>query len=228
MDDVLLMTATIDPGPTPTLTLRDPEIRLRHYVMALALWCRKGPFDRIVFCENSGKGHLLSAAIKSVKGQKNVELLTFEGNQGSWEFGKGFGEGGILDRAFAESSFIREAGMVWKATGRIYVDNASELAEVHQKDALVMNHEDTRFFKVRQDLFKVLLQPTHQQINDHRGTSIEVAYRRVLAPLVGSGGISRFHEQPRYIGQDAGSGNWHLPFPDGLLGEASRILSAQV
>lgn len=228
MDSVLLMTATIDPGPTPVLTLKDPTVRLQHYVAALLLWSRRGPFDRIVICENSGNGHALGEAVRIAAARPaSIEVLTFEGNSGSWQFGKGYGEGLILEHALSKSTLLKHADSIWKTTGRLFVQNAAKLVMLHEDDPIVMRQGDTRFFKFDPYLFRQILQPVHRTVNDHKGVSIEVAYDRALEPYVRPGGAARFRETPEYIGQDAGSGNWHVGFPPEVLAEADEILAAQ-
>lgn len=226
MSATLLLTATINPGPTPVLTLRDPVVRFQHYVAALLLWARNSSFNHIVICENSGEGNALERPVKIIFGKEiETEILTFTGNSGSWEFGKGYGEGVILEHAFLMSGLLKKASSIWKSTGRLYVTNATRLVELHQNDGMVMRAGDTRFWKIDPSLFLEVLKPAHKTINDHRGTSIEVAYERSLVSHVESGKVVRFKETPDYIGQDAGSGNWHAQFPKDIMDEAIRIAS---
>lgn len=216
--ETLLLTATVDPGPTPVLRLRDPRERLVHYVASLLAWSKDGPFDQIVICENSGNGRLFEGLRGSIS--RKLEIITFPGNEESWTFGKGRGEGRILEKAFTESEAIRESDYVWKATGRIFVQNAARLMALHRWDPNVIDHGDTRYFKVSVPFFKERMIHLYRDVNDHKGVSIEVAYRRALEK---ESSVVPFLEPKDYIGQDAGSGNWHRPFPEDLFSRARRI-----
>lgn len=223
------MTATIEPGPTPVLTLKDPTIRLQHYVAALLMWVRSRRFNRIVICENSGNGQALEGIARHIATLSSVEIeiLTFKGNSGSWEFGKGFGEGVSLEFAFANSKILQKVDDVWKTTGRLYVRNSAEILELHEHDPVVMNPGDTRFYKLNRHFFWYVLQPTHQTINDHRGVSIEVAYNRATEAIRKNGSVVGLAEKPQYVGQDAGSGNWHDRIPQDVFEHAGELLAAQ-
>lgn len=219
--NVLLATATVDPGQTPVVTLRDPAERLAHYAAATMLWARKGPFDAIVICENSGRGERLEELAPFVEKEgKSFECLRFSGNRGSWEFGKGHGEGGILAHAILKSKLIQEESTIWKVTGRLFVENADELVRLHAADQNVMDPGNTRFFKISTRFFIDHMVGLYRQVNDHRGVSIEVAYDRALEPLRKSGEVVAFRKPHAYVGQDAGSGNWHRHFPGDVLQEA--------
>jgi hypothetical protein len=221
--NILLATATVDPGETPVVTLRDPKIRLAHYAAATLLWARRGPFDAIVLCENSGKGQALAGLSGPVEAAgKQFEFLGFDGNSGSWENGKGYGEGVILAHAFSHSALLKNATSIWKTTGRLFVENAVELLSFHEKDENVLDPGDTRFFKVGAKFFRDHLLAVYRKVNDHKGVSIEVAYERTLEPFRKAGQMIGFRRPKIYVGQDAGSGNWHLPFPPEVLREAEE------
>lgn len=220
--DILLLTATVDPGQTPVVTLRDPEIRLIHYVAATMLWARQGPFGGIVLCENSGKGSVL-AGLRSVveAAGKSFEFLEFDGNRGAQTRGKGHGEGCILAHASLKSVLLQKENHFWKSTGRLFVENAAELVEQHAGDEVVMSPGDTRFFKVSARFFEDHMLGLYRSVDDNAGTSIEVAYERAFVPFRKSGRIIPFKSNRVYVGQEAGSGNWNARFPTELLSEAT-------
>jgi hypothetical protein len=224
----LLMTATVDPGDTPVVTLRDPAVRLLHYVAATMLWIRRQPFDSIVICENSGKGSRLAdlAQVAQAAGKK-FEFLEFEGNSGSWKFGKGYGEGTILAHALLKSKLIREESSVWKVTGRLFVENVIDVCCDHSADENVMSPGDTRFYKFDTKFFADHMLGLYGKVNDHAGQSIEVVYETALAPLRKAKQIVPFKRDRHYVGQEAGSGNWNRPFPPGILEEAAAWIGSK-
>lgn len=229
MSDVLLMTATVDPGRTPVVTLRDPRTRLVHYAAALILWSKRGPFSRISICENSGNADKLKKVVGALGIQSMVDVLAYDGNEGSWVLGKGYGEGGILRYALKHWPVLAEADTIWKVTGRLFVQNIAEILAAHASTPNVIRPGDTRFYKVSKQFFVESLLDVYLSVNDNAGTSIEVAYERALAPHRASGLVVPFNPIPSYVGQDAGSGNWHEQFNHDVLVEAhsAAILATQ-
>lgn len=228
MMNTLLLTATVDPGETPVVTLRDPAVRLLHYVAATMLWSRQEGVQSIVLCENSGKGSRLADLAPLVQAAgKKFEFLEFEGNVGSWKFGKGYGEGTILAHALLKSKLIREESSVWKVTGRLFVENALDLFADHGADLNVMSPGDTRFYKFDTKFFVDHMIGLYGKVNDHAGQSIEVVYETALAPLRKARQILPFKRDRHYVGQEAGSGNWNRHFPAGLLEEAAAWVGSK-
>ncbi len=206
----LLMTATFEPGSTPYLQLRDAAVRINHYLSSLLLWVERGPFEEIVFCENSGRGAPLTALTDwAAANRKALEVLTFQGNDEAQRKGKGYGEGRIIAHAIRHSRSIQRAGGFYKVSGRLYVENVAEIVTAHAADANVFNLGDTKFFKTGVDLFTRRLEPRLAEIDDrvHRpwdgySRSIEAVFIEEL----GGGGPSEilpFSVRPVIVGQSA-------------------------
>jgi hypothetical protein len=206
----LLMTATFEPGGTPYLVLRDAAVRINQYLSSLLLWVERGPFEEIVFCENSGNGAPLAALTRWVAAhRKALEVLTFQGNDEAQRKGKGFGEGRIIAHAVRHSRSIQRAGGFYKVTGRLYVENSAEIVAMHATDANVFNPGDTRFFKAGVDLFARRLEPRLTEIDDLAWraweghiASIEAVFLDELKACPPSE-IQPFSVRPVVVGQSA-------------------------
>lgn len=128
---VVLLTATIDPGPyTKDLTRNNPEIRLEDYRKSLLFW--SGLCDKrikgIVFCDNSGAD--LDVLKKACLDCSNpTEFLSFEGNSKPFGVHYGYAELGIIDYAVRQSVLMSECQYFIKTTGRLTFPNISKLLD---------------------------------------------------------------------------------------------------
>lgn len=120
-DLVILLTGTITPNSLINLTIKDPELRRQQYLEAIDFYIRKTPF-KIVFTENSGEPlHTFPLT------PDRIEYLIFKSEPNQPDRGIGFKELEIIDYAFQNSKFIKEARSVVKITGRLKVLNFNRL-----------------------------------------------------------------------------------------------------
>src|SRR3954463_8148239 len=130
---LLVMTATINPYPNVIASDRnDPAVRMRDYCEALEFYLRDCTLiDRIVFIENSDSDvGPLERIAACHRRDKQVEFLSFYGQDYPAEFTKGYGELWSLDHAFRNSclmSQLGDDGKCWKVTGRYKATNLDEL-----------------------------------------------------------------------------------------------------
>lgn len=180
----LILTACVNPGATPYLALRDPSQRLAQYLASIEVWLNRSSFRQIVFCENSGFSHDYGPLVERAReAGKTLEILVFEGNKGSQAFGKGYGEGEILQHAVERSTVIANSACFYKATGRIFVRNADSIVSLDAGKPSTFIHfmrwryADTRFFKVETSFFREELIDAYREVNDAERVSIEKVYR---------------------------------------------------
>jgi hypothetical protein len=126
---VVVLTATIDVGEIPYTTRRDPLIRLGDYKYALTQWLADKSVSKIVFCENSGYDltEIEKLSSEHSSGNKDVEILSFMGQDFPPYLGKGFGEMRILSYVLEHSALLKSAAYIIKVTGRLYVKNVRHL-----------------------------------------------------------------------------------------------------
>jgi hypothetical protein len=212
----LVMTATIDPGDCPWLKLRDPSIRIDHYLSSLIMWVENGPFDKIIFCENSGQAAPFSKLGRwAAEHGKKLEIITFQGNEGTKSQGKGFGEGVILEKALQSSDLLRVESGFFKVTGRLYVENAAKIHDRHIENPCVFTLGDTRFFKTSMDLFNGFLAKRYINVHDGAGNFLEDHYKAALKPLMGYRAVP-FSLRPVIVGW---GGTNNEPYDGDFTGE---------
>jgi len=133
--NTVLLTATITPPPGATNLARiDPEIRLGDYRKAFDFYCAilaEGIIDQLIFAENSGSD---TSSLRDVAKRHGVtartEFISHPGLDYPPEYGRGYGEFMLVNKAMASSLLIRELpadAAIWKITGRYILRNIAEM-----------------------------------------------------------------------------------------------------
>ena len=87
-------------------------------------WARTRRVHRIILAENSKTQFDFTRIVQHMEAAgKEVEVLVFDGNKESARFGKGFGEGEILEHVYRHSRLLRRTDSFFKVTGRLFVRN---------------------------------------------------------------------------------------------------------
>lgn len=123
------MSATLRP-PTEAVARSDPADRLTDYAEALKFYLSLSNtvIDRILFIDNSNSD--LSPLVELVERfphNKNVELVSFAGNDHPYQFGKAYGEFKLLDYGLACTNLFGADDIVWKTTGRLKFLNLEKM-----------------------------------------------------------------------------------------------------
>ena len=119
--------------------LQDVEERKRQYIKAIDYYLKNTKY-RIVFCENTGAD---VTELKKIKNANRVEFISFVGNDYDSNLGKGYGEFMIIQEAFKRSLFIKKSSKVIKITGRLIVDNLTEIVKWH---GIIFGNSNNFFF----------------------------------------------------------------------------------
>jgi hypothetical protein len=228
--ETLVMTATFRAGTTPVLVIRREEDRIEQYLCALLSWARPQRIRRIVFAENSNTGFDFSPIVRLLEAAgKEVEVLVYDGNKGSEQLGKGFGEGEILEHVFRHSRLLRRGSTFYKVTGRLFVRNFDRVSEsTPGRDAFRMKHRkdgkpskvNTVFFKCSMELFERRLLKAYRQVDERKGVQIEHTYYNQLRDVDAGG----FGAAPRIVGQQASTGLLYEPYDDDVIAAARSLL----
>ncbi len=205
--NVLLLTATVSPGDTPALKLRDPHEREAKYLDALARWCEELPQSwSIVVAENSNWPASGFSEVGERLGRP-VHVLQCE-DRGSDE-GKSVGEAGIVDD-FAASELAQGCDWIFKCTGRLYVHNIGKcLPSLDGTDGICaaivpsLAHMDSRFFGASRDLFLEYFTGMGEEIAEPEICFEHIAARRMLRALGAGHDFRPFKELPYFIGRSA-------------------------
>ena len=232
--ETLLMTATFHAPSTPYLVLRDENARIRQYMTALVAWGQASRVGRIIFAENSNTRFDFAPIVSHLQAAgKQVELLVFEGNSGSERFGKGYGEGLILEHVFAHSRLLRARDSFYKVTGRLFVRNFDEVSEAataphafKRKFGKPGNPSkvDTTFFKCGLDLFERRLIDAYKEVDDMKRIFIEHQYFDRLRDSDAGG----FPVAPEVVGESASTGKVYGAYDEEALSQGARFAAASI
>jgi len=234
-NDTLVMTATFRPAAgTPSLVVTEERERALHYLCALVAWGRTARVRRIVFGENSNTTFEFGPVRRHLEAAgKEVEFLVFDGNKEVARFGKGYGEGEILEHVVRHSRLLTAAPAFYKVTGRLFVANfdavsdATPSLEAFQRK--VKQPKDgpprpckvvTTFFKCSLALFESRLVRAYQQVDDRRNVFIEHVYYTQLHDLA----LPDFGVRPALVGQQASTGRIYGTYDDDIVRTARSLI----
>lgn len=130
--EVLLITASIEARNTRDVTIRDRVERQRQYLQGLVAWITLTELPTIVFCENTNTSYDFTKLIEFARlKNKTLEVFVFGGNHKAQVYGKGYGEGEIVDYAMKNSRYLSKSQSFYKITGRLFVQNFNQIHQVH-------------------------------------------------------------------------------------------------
>lgn len=127
----LIMSATLAP-PAAAVARADPADRLGDYLEAMRyyLLLPNTVIDRILFVDNSNSDlSPLAELVRSLPHDKDVELISFEGNDHPHQRGKAYGEFKLMDYGLSNTTLFGPEDIVWKTTGRLKFLNLPEMTE---------------------------------------------------------------------------------------------------
>jgi hypothetical protein len=222
----LLLTATVDVGNMPYVSVRDSAIRESQYISALLYYAKNHPrIRKIVFAENSGWPlDKIKAAVTDNPYRKEFEFISYKSNDAAFKSGKSYGEALIIDNAVENSALIKNSTHVAKLTGRLILTNITGLVQRVPDDCGLYcdlkEHNwiylklfginkwaspycDTRFFIFSKEFYRQFIAPAFQStIIDVKGRfSLEHQMYHVANDSAGNQKImNRFVIQPFFSG----------------------------
>jgi hypothetical protein len=235
LEETLVMTATFKPADTPGLIVRDERERVLHYLCALVSWARTAHVARIVFGENGNTRFDFSKVVEHVEAAgKAIEVIVFDGNKDSERYGKGFGEGEILEYLYTHSRLLHQHAGFYKVTGRLFVANFDAVSEATTSaDAFQRKQpKDSRprpskvittFFKCSLALFTDRLLDAYREVDDRAGIFIEHAYFNRLQHLE----LANFGVKPELVGQQASTGRVYAAYDQEIIELARSFMRPQ-
>lgn len=208
---IIFLTGCIDPGGMHMTVLTDTEKRKAQYVNAIRFYIRSAGVP-VLFVENSGND--ISSEFPDEIERKQLEIVTFNGNDYDKKKGKGYGEMLIIEEAIRSSALFNQADFIFKATGRYKVLNISSFLEAfHNKlsDAFFMVNlkpdlslGDSRFFGAQPAFFEHFLVKYREQLDDQKQVYFETAIAYAVHEAVLSG--KKYASLPHYPRYSAESG----------------------
>ena len=203
----------------PLTVLSDSNKRLQSTMNALFMlseYCREVP---IVICDGSGydfsdERELLENIFQ------NIEFLNFHNDsEGVKRFGKGYGEGQIVNFALANSEILKKYDAFAKCTSKLWLSNYFECIKVFSGRAAFLtapffspDKVDTRFYIISKDFYLGKFSSIHTRVDDLNGRHLEhvffevidnMPYRQVIgreiADIYGHSGSVGIHFKPSKI-----------------------------
>lgn len=226
-DFALFLTATIDIKGMPKAYPTVPEMRQEDYFNSLKYYIHYHPQVRkIIFVENSGYSlDRVRQVIVDNPHNKEVEFISLNCNEFPRKLGKGYGESLLLEKGLEQSKLIHSVTHFAKMTGRIYLNNLTELlASIRQPyDCLcdykdqgwrlkqfageksASPHCDTRFLVFRKEFYAEHIKPLHQRHRESAGESAcfyleSQFYQAIQKAAASKTVISRFPIEPDFRG----------------------------
>jgi len=157
---VLILTATITPQVN-FIKISDKGKRRAEYEKAICWYLEHTPY-KIVVGENSGCYDLLNCIPQNEKSR--VELICYSETA---NVSTGWNEMQIMRRVSEQSTFVKEADLLFKITGRLILTNIMEVLRqpIHHKGSLFASNisrdlqsTDTRFYAFTPDFYPQILE----------------------------------------------------------------------
>lgn len=180
----IIITWTISPKNVPFLHMTDPQVRLRENLLGLCAWILDKSFENILIVESS-EFKLNTNKLFDIGKEfgKQIEFISFLGSDNVSKFGKGYGEGEILEYAFNNSMTLKsnKFDKFVKMNGKQYVPFYEYLFMNNRGSFEYFNLHyianklaiDTRFYCINTSYYKEKLFYAYKQVNDHENNYLE-------------------------------------------------------
>lgn len=235
----LLITSCIQPS-APLTALSDPSERLKYTIKAIKIWLNQYHDIQLVICD--GSGFNFAPILQGEFPKNNVECLFFENNKVAVsKYGKGYGEGEIVNYALEHSQILKSSNYFAKITSKLWVKNIDEylqswdgrfLASLQfqlseDRNSVTLETVDTRFYVAEKSFYLEYLADAHLNVRDLEAYYLEHSFKDHLL----KGGVARFGAASPIIieGTSGSSGKeyCHLFGSRASLKEAVELLCAK-
>lgn len=190
----LILTCTIDVKGIAFMERSDISIRLADYQQTLEKWINNSWIKNIVLVENSGYplNSLKKIAINNPRG-KQVEFMSFDGQDFPRHLGKGYGEILALQYVMKNSRQLQSTKRFVKVNGRYYIPNIeSVLSSMSRETGVFCNinklltFSDSRVFGGDLDFLRYVIRQG-LNINDSSANWFEHELSRAALHAIADG-----------------------------------------
>lgn len=152
----LIITATICVDNIPRVYPSDKKVREEQYIQTLRYYLEHHPrLQKIIFVENSASPlDSLKQANQNNPYQKQVEFISLDTNLSHSKKGKGFGECLLIEEGLKQSQLIHTVTHFGKITGRIRLENITEILTMLPADFDCICDYKDQGYKIKEILFK--------------------------------------------------------------------------
>lgn len=199
--------------------MSDIEKRKAAYFDTLKWAISQTCFINIVFVDNSMFDFTEWRELYELSSyyNKKVEFLSFKGSESTQIQGKGYGEGEIIEYAFANSELLRKSNWFVKLTGRLKIKNIDKIfdekaGEIEENTVVANlnfpyeNMIDTRVYGMNCELYRNLFLKCYEDVNDFGGVYIEHLFYNAIVKNKDKINLRNTSAYPHYIGVNGTSG----------------------
>jgi hypothetical protein len=172
------------------LKLNDYEMRREQYINSIIFFIKNTKIPNIIFCDNSDSNVERSLFDIARKHGKNFEWLSFKGDeQAAVKFGKGYGEGEIIEYVLKNSEILQTCDYIIKITGRMIVKNINLIVSVANSSRVYMYpivyNEDTPFlttkmFMMPKKIYMRYFQKAYLGVRDMQHIYLETMFAKTV------------------------------------------------
>ena len=218
----LVITSTVYVS-APNTVLVDPEERKKQYHDSIQFFIKESPITKIIVCDNSGYRYPETNYDLARSHNKEIELLSFQGNSELVaNYGKGYGEGEIMQFILLNSLLIRKVEGFLKVTGRLKLINVTQLLgkcnhwENYFMPISLLRPRfmlpkaarccvEVRVYYTTKAFFRDVLFYAYKEVSDKNTFFMEHAYHNAME--MSSVNVKCFSVAPEIIGM-SGSNGW--------------------
>jgi len=176
-----------------SVSLKNENSRIRLTIESIEKWLAISPDLHLVICD--GSNFDFSKIIFEHFPKANIECLFFENNKKLVGlYGKGYGEGEIVNYALQNSAYLKQSDFFAKCTAKLWVENFFEcldnwngtflckgyFSNVFSFKKTQFSYVDTRFYLVSKSFYLENLASTYLDVGGEQGLSLEHCFRDVI------------------------------------------------
>ena len=191
----LIITSCIYPFSS-FVELKNPDEREAMHIFALEKWINESHFKSIIICDNSNYVYGNEFIKLALSKGKVLEILSFEGDkEKTLLYGKGYGEGEIMQYIYLKSDLILKHESFFKVTGKLFVSNSSAYSVKSNFDFMfsypinfIFTRDDldlvfTNFYYAKTKSYQLFLEKAYLKVRDDQGVFLEHVFAKVLKQL---------------------------------------------
>jgi hypothetical protein len=188
----LLLTSSIFIS-APFVKLADPKKRVEFTLESIKQWMKIVGDLNIVICD--GSGYDFTKEVAKIFPQSKIECINFKNDAKLVSaYGKGYGEGEIIQHALANSEYLNRSDYFVKCTSKIWVKNAPVifkhwnnifqcqfgLASPKTFRNAIPQFLDTRFYIANKSYYMDYFSNAYKNVRDQDGYYLEHCFRDVV------------------------------------------------
>lgn len=218
-----------------SVSLKDKDSPIGLTLQSIEKWLAISPDLRLVICD--GSNYDFSGIVRERFPQSKIECLFFENNSKLvGVYGKGYGEGEIVNDALKNSVYLNASDYFVKCIAKLWVETFLDcvrewtgtflckgyFADVFSFKRTRFEYIDTRFYLVSKSFYSKYLASAYLNVGGERGLSLEHCFRDVI--LENKFSKILFNVPPVIYGVGGGTGTYYKNNLKRKIKESIRLL----